>query len=237
LQAKRRWLLLLLAIACSHDIAAQSTAPLNAGDRQVRFRASSLETVYAFGLLFEGTARIHSDNVELRIQSGTVFLRDNNEYKGPRRLVSVRAGISGAGGYKFSEPFTIQKTMRPGEEHSLDNTIFSIPIDKTVDLENDRLVFKVEAYSLEGKSPGRPGFALAESEKGVLSKRSIELGPMPLTLDETEKLLLGSVTKPRIIRLLKEYGVGYSLDQSIENRLRGDGADDAVVLAIVQNRR
>jgi hypothetical protein len=53
-----------------------------------------------------------------------------------------------------------------------------------------------------------------------------------LRLDQITELLAGSVSSPRVIRLVKERGVTFQLDDGTEQRLRAAGAGDDLITAI-----
>ena len=58
-----------------------------------------------------------------------------------------------------------------------------------------------------------------------------------LAIDEIEELLKGSVSPPRVTALVHQYGVNFELSDDAEKKLRGLGADDKLLIAIVKNHR
>jgi hypothetical protein len=50
-------------------------------------------------------------------------------------------------------------------------------------------------------------------------------------------MLSGSVAPKRITALVKERGVDFDLDDPTERRLRSDGADSDLLLAIAKSKR
>ena len=71
----------------------------------------------------------------------------------------------------------------------------------------------------------------------VAVKRLAPAGPPPLSVADVEQMLKGGVSAKRTAILVKERGVDFPLDSAAEQRLRGAGADDGLLLAIAQNKR
>lgn len=80
----------------------------------------------------------------------------------------------------------------------------------------------------------RATVAAGENPLTLVAERA---GPKPLTEPEVEKALRDGVPKPRVEALVKEYGVDFALTNDVQQRLRGAGATDAILLAIATNRK
>jgi PEGA domain-containing protein len=70
-------------------------------------------------------------------------------------------------------------------------------------------------------------------EKIAMVKR----GPDPLSLDEIDQALSQGMTAARCAELVKQYGVNFALTPDVDKRLRNEGADDALLLTIAENKR
>jgi hypothetical protein len=62
-------------------------------------------------------------------------------------------------------------------------------------------------------------------------------GPRPLTRAEVGEMLENNVAKPRVISLVKQYGVDFVLTEELERDLRAKGADSDVLVAIATNKK
>jgi hypothetical protein len=88
-----------------------------------------------------------------------------------------------------------------------------------------------------GKKEWVQPIALLAGQRLPLSAQLESAGPKPLTEQEVEDALTNGVPKPRVKKLVADYGVAFALSDEIERRLRAAGADDELLLAIVKNRK
>jgi hypothetical protein len=88
-----------------------------------------------------------------------------------------------------------------------------------------------------GKKEWVQPVALLAGQRLPLSAQLESAGPKPLGEQEIEDALTNGVPKPRVHKLITEYGVAFALNDEIERRLRAAGADDDLLLAIVRNRK
>jgi TPR repeat protein len=58
-----------------------------------------------------------------------------------------------------------------------------------------------------------------------------------LALSEIEEALTGSISPKRVATLVQQLGVSFDLNDEVEKRLRGLGADDKLLIAIAKNHR
>jgi hypothetical protein len=70
----------------------------------------------------------------------------------------------------------------------------------------------------------------------VLAKRLPPPGPPPLTMKEVTEAL-GSMPKPRVMELVKKYGVDFDLNDANEQQLREAGATPEVLLVIARAKK
>jgi hypothetical protein len=54
---------------------------------------------------------------------------------------------------------------------------------------------------------------------------------------DVEELLHNDVSRPRIQKMLEQYGVDFSLSAENEQRLRAAGADDSLLLGIAKAKK
>lgn len=78
---------------------------------------------------------------------------------------------------------------------------------------------------------------LAAGDSKALEVNLEPAGPKPLTLSDVEQALNGGLSRTRIATLVKQYGVDFSLTAELQQRLRSEGADDALLLAISTNKK
>jgi hypothetical protein len=62
-------------------------------------------------------------------------------------------------------------------------------------------------------------------------------GPKPLALGEIEEALSNGLPPKGITKLVNQYGVDFALTKEVEQRLRGKGADDALLVAIATEKK
>ncbi len=91
--------------------------------------------------------------------------------------------------------------------------------------------------SLIGYKEWKQEVELTAGESKLLHAKLEPVGPKPLSLAEIEEALSAGVATARVAALIKEYGVDFSLTDEAEQRLRGAGADDALILAVLKAKR
>ncbi len=89
-----------------------------------------------------------------------------------------------------------------------------------------------------------PGYKVFEQKLDITGGQTAELhtilqrnGPDPFKEEEIEDGLQKGVTPARMKELVEQIGVGFTMNDDIEKRLRALGADDALLYAIVKNKR
>jgi hypothetical protein len=78
---------------------------------------------------------------------------------------------------------------------------------------------------------------LAAGETAKLETNLAAEGPKPLGEPEIEEALKNGVPKTRIMGLIKQYGVDFSLTNELEQNLRTVGADSDLLLAIAKSKK
>ncbi len=84
--------------------------------------------------------------------------------------------------------------------------------------------------------------AASSKNDDAASQRLIQLGERspdrgPLSRSEIEDLLTGGVANKRIVALVEQFGVSFSLDNDSQQILRSDGAQPDLLDAIARNKR
>jgi hypothetical protein len=139
------------------------------------FHISSMESGFSFAGVFDGKYVLNSDSVEIDVEKATISLRDNAQYHGRRRLVSLTVGLAVALGQdrwkiaKVGNLSSIDKIMKPGDQYDAQMLHFSIPRKKRSDLSKNWLVFQIEERTLDlGETKAlRPGHSYAHSERDI----------------------------------------------------------------------
>lgn len=78
---------------------------------------------------------------------------------------------------------------------------------------------------------------LKAGERQRITATMTPAGPRPLTRMEIGEMLGNNVAKPRIIALVKQYGVDFALTGEAERDLRSKGADSDVLVAIATHKK
>jgi hypothetical protein len=89
-----------------------------------------------------------------------------------------------------------------------------------------------------------PGYKVFEQKLDISGGQTAEVrttlqrnGPDPFKEEEIEDGLQKGVTPARMKELVEQIGVGFTMNDDIEKRLRALGADDALLYAIVKNKK
>jgi hypothetical protein len=96
-------------------------------------------------------------------------------------------------------------------------------------------------YRVRVSSPGYKDWtAEQETQRGVIASVQATLvsaGPKALTAAEVEEALRNGVPKPRLMTLVRQYGVDFALSNEVEDRLRKAGADSDLLLVIAKAKK
>jgi TPR repeat protein len=90
---------------------------------------------------------------------------------------------------------------------------------------------KLADMLVDGKISALPG------SNGPAKQPEAQPPQGPLTIKQIEELLKGSVSAVRVRAIVQQRGVDFALNSDYEKRLRAAGADDALIIAIAENKR
>lgn len=135
---------------------------------------------------------------------------------------------------------TLQITTQPGEvQVYLDNKFKGVSSDK----EGELIIEGVEAGSHRLRL-NRPGYKELSQDVAITAAQAQALrfaleptGPKPLGFDEVEEALKNGLPPKRMTALVRQYGVDFTMTTEQESRLRSAGADDSLILAVVQSKK
>jgi PEGA domain-containing protein len=89
-----------------------------------------------------------------------------------------------------------------------------------------------------------PGYKIFQQQVNVTGGQTVDIkgalqraGPDPFTEAEIEEGLQKGVTPERMKSLVGDIGVGFVMNDDIEKKLRDAGADDALILACMKNKK
>jgi hypothetical protein len=138
------------------------------------FHISSLNTAFAVQGDFKGEYRIHSDWIEVKVTKANIRISHDCPYKGRRLLSAMKFGLAtNTDGKRWNiahagQEFFLERVMRPGDVHSLDELYFHIPIERSTDLSRHWLVIQLEDVVLDvAKEKQLKGYAYAHSCKDI----------------------------------------------------------------------
>lgn len=140
------------------------------------FHISSLNTAFAMQGDFTGEYRIYPDWIEVKVTKTNIRVSDHCPYKGRRLLSAMKFGLAtNTDGKKWkiahaARAVVLEQVMRPGDEHSLDELYFHIPIERSMDFSQHWLVVQMEEVSLDVAEENHPkGHSYAHSCKDIFS--------------------------------------------------------------------
>jgi hypothetical protein len=143
-------LLLLTLLSCS--LVKAQTAP---GPEAIPFNISSLDTAFAMQGAFEGEYRIYPDRIELKVTKADIRVSEHCPYKGRRLLSAVKFALATTvepKGWRIDhsgQDYFLEHVMLPGDQYSLGELYFYIPIDSSIDLSKHWLVVQMQDTALD----------------------------------------------------------------------------------------
>jgi hypothetical protein len=140
------------------------------------FHISSLNSAFAMQGDFEGEYRIHPDRIELKLTKSDVRLSEHRPYKGRRLLSALKFGLATKtedDNWKIALPWqavSLERVMSPGDEHSLGELHFNIPIDASTDLSRHWLVAQMDELILDVPERRMIGRSYARSCQDIFAQ-------------------------------------------------------------------
>ena len=139
------------------------------------FHFSSRGSPFGLQAEFEGTYRVYDSSIEVYVSKATLYVSEHCPYQGRRQVNYIKFGLWNQDGPKrvqnSSAPLYLSIIMSPREEHTITDLHFSLPKERTLDLEKRSFVVEMQedAVDLAPLDYGKKGFAYAHSCKDIFA--------------------------------------------------------------------